>query len=315
MLSSVVFGETVVVDDHFDDGAIGSNTTGVGEGFNVVAGLVNSTVTEADSKVTLNGPTHGGSRCSITSKDGAVLGGVLSRFEFLGVRFAVGNTGTGATARNCIGVKQGNDAWDFDDGLPTGFWVQFENTSLTTADGSGGWNGTSVLFYEANDNTKTVLATWTFNTLNWNTGTQNLTPILDIILDLGPDGYELTIEGDTVTLLSGSLSGSFPEGFTNEVTEGCATAYIQSENPGINISIDRIIITEGVTSGPYDPTPEDGEPTAGEVFDLNTADVTLGWKGGKDPQDVYPIDPAIHGYYIYLLKLTDFLNIDLCGDQ
>jgi len=70
-----------------------------------------------------------------------------------------------------------------------------------------------------------------------------------------------------------------------------------------------------VTSGPYDPTPEDGEPTAGEVFDLNTADVTLGWKGGKDPQDVYPIDPAIHGYYIYLLKLTDFLNIDLCGDQ
>jgi hypothetical protein len=246
MLSPLALG-AVNVDDHFDDGVVDTNTGGIGTGFNFWDIGWNATVTEADSKIILNGPTHGGSRCSMTSKEGAVLGGGLSRFEFKGVSFAVGNTGTGATARNCIGVKQGNETWDFDGGLPTGFWVQFENTSLTTANGSGGWNGTSVLFYEAIDNTKTVLATWTFDTLNWNAGTQNLTPILDITLDISADGYEMVIEGDTITLLSGSLAGTFAgAGFTNEVTEGFCDSLHPSENPGINILIDQIIITENV---------------------------------------------------------------------
>jgi len=54
---------------------------------------------------------------------------------------------------------------------------------------------------------------------------------------------------------------------------------------------------------PHDPTPEDGEPTAGVVYDMNTADVTLGWMAGIDPnpETGYLVDPAIHGYYIYLL--------------
>lgn len=259
LLSPLAFGE-VKVDDHFDDGVIGTNTTGVGTGFNNWDIGHGGVVTEADSNITLSGPTHGGSRCSITSKDGAALGSGISRFEFLGVSFAVGNSGTGATARNCVGVKQGDETWDYDTGLPTGFWVQFENDSLTIADGSGGWNGTSVLFYEAVDDTKTVLATWTFDTLNWNTGTRDFTPILDITLDITPDGYELVIEGDTITLLSGSLTGTFAAaGFTNEVTEGFATAYIQSENPGVNISIDRIVIDDNVPTKIMTVSPASGE--------------------------------------------------------
>ena len=233
-----------LVDDHFDDGAIGTNTTGIGTGFNYWDGQWNATVSEANSKVTLNNPVHGGSRCSITSKEGAAIGSGISRFEFRGVSFAVANnTTSGSTARNAVGVKQGNAAWDYDAGLPTGFWIQFENDSLTTAAGSGGWNGTSVLFYEANDNTKTVLATWTFDTLNWNTGIRNFTPVIDITLDISSDGYDLTIEGDTITLLSGSLAGTFASaGITNELTVSYASAYVQSENPNINISIDRIVV-------------------------------------------------------------------------
>jgi len=308
LLSSGVIGETIIVDDHFDDDVVDTNTKGIGTGFNYWDIGWSATVTEADSKVTLSGPVHGGSRCSTTSKEGAAMGTDISRFEFRGVSFAVGNSGTGSTARNCIGVKQGNEAWDYDAGLPTGFWIQFENTSLTTPDGAGGWNGTSVLFYEAGDNTKTVLATWKFDTLNWDSGTRNLTPVLDITLDLKADGYSLTIEGDTITLLSGSLSGSFAAvGITNELTVGYATAYIQSENPGINISIDRIVIKEGVTLwGPYNPVvlPENLDGSVGVLLPDEKAQITLSWMAGPDPDEErgYPVNPDILGHFIFLSK-------------
>ncbi|MEN6308399.1 MAG: LamG-like jellyroll fold domain-containing protein [Anaerohalosphaeraceae bacterium] len=268
VLSPLALGD-VKVDDHFDDGVIGTNPTGIGTGFNYWDGQWSATVTEADSKVLLNNPVHGGSRCSIASKDGAALGNGLSRFEFRGVSFAVANnTTSGSTARNIIGVEGSSLAFDYDNGLPTGFWIQFENNSLTAAGGGGGWNGTSVLFYEANDDTKKVLATWTFDTLNWNTGTRDFTPVLDITLDISPDGYELTIEGDTITLLSGSLAGSFAAaGFTSELTEGYAASFIQSENPNVSISFDRIIVTEDVPIALNKPA--NGEPYAPINQDLS----------------------------------------------
>ena len=34
LLSSGVIGETIVVDDHFDDGVVGTNEHGIGKGFN-----------------------------------------------------------------------------------------------------------------------------------------------------------------------------------------------------------------------------------------------------------------------------------------
>ncbi|HEU19424.1 MAG TPA: hypothetical protein ENO00_08640, partial [Deltaproteobacteria bacterium] len=308
LLSSGVIGETIIVDDHFDDDVVDTNTHGIGSGFNYWNIGWDGVVTEADSKVTLTVPVHGGSRCSITSKEGAALGEGISRFEFIGVSFAVGNSpdgGPGGPGRNCVGVKQGNETWDFDEGLPTGFWIQFENDSLTNLTGDGSWNGTSVLFYEANDDTKTVLATWTFDTLNWSSGTRNFEPVLDITLDISPDGYELVIEGDTITLLSGSLSGSFADaGFTNEVTEGFATAYAQSENPGINISIDRIVIKEDVRmGGPYNPQvlPENPEGSVGVLINNEQAEVTLSWMAGEDPDEErgYPVNPDILGHYIF----------------
>jgi len=286
MLSPAVLGD-IIVDDHFDDGDIETNTTGIGTGFNYWDVGWSGNVTEADSKVILNGPVHGGSRASIASKEGATLGADICRFEFQGVSFAVGNTGTGTTARDCVGVKEGNEAWDYDEGLPTGFWIQFENTSLTANDASA-WNGTSVLFYESSTDVKTVLATWEFDTLNWddnNAGTMDLTPILNIILDLGPTGYSLTIEGDTISNVTGSLSGTYAAaGITNELSTGYATAYIQSESPGIDILIDQIVIMEGAP-GPElasVPSPDD------EAVDI-LRDVTLSWTPGifADTHNVY----------------------------
>jgi len=282
MLSPVALGETVIVDDHFDDGDVTTNTTGIGTGFNYWDIGWEGNVTEADSKVTLNGPTHGGSRCSIVSKEGAGIGSGISRFKFQDVSFAVGNTSAGATARDCVGVKEGNETWDYDTGLPTGFWIQFENTSLTTSDGTGGWNGTSVLFYESSTDVKTVLATWSFDTLNWYPGAQNLAPVLDLTLDISSTSYSLTIGGDSITLLSGAMSGNLP--FANELTTGYASAYIQSENPGIDILIDQIIIMEDVAPPVLAslPSPID------EGTDVRR-DVVLSWTPGiyADTHNVY----------------------------
>ena len=288
------YADVVVVDDHFDDNVVTTNTTGIGSGFNSWDIGAGGNVTEADSKVKLNGPTHGGSRCSIASKEGAAIGSGTSRFEFRGVSFAVGNESTGGTARDCIGVKEGNAAWDYDGGLPTGFWIEFEGVSLTTADGTGTWNGTSVLFYESSADVKTVLATWSFDTLNWDSGTRDLTPVLDITLDLTGTSYSLTIEGDTITLLSGSLAGTFT--FSNELTVGYATAYIQSEKPGIDILIDQIILAENVTTGgtsPYDPAalPQNPDGTVGNLDGLDVTNVELTFKAGADPN--YPDNGSI----------------------
>jgi len=279
MLSPAVLGD-VIVDDHFDDGVIGTNTTGIGTGFNSWDIGWSGNVTEANSRVTLNGPVHGGSRASMTSKDGAGIGPGISRFEFRDVSFAVGNTSSGTTARDCVGVKDGDAAWDYDQGLPTGFWIQFENTALTTPTGAGGWDGTSVLFYESSTDGKTVLATWSFDTLNWYPGARNLTPVLDVTLDITSTSYSLTIEGDSITLLSGAMSGTF----ANELTTGYATAYIQSENPGIDILMDQIVITEDAPAPVLArlPRPEDGETDV-------LRDAPLSWTPGPfaSTHDVY----------------------------
>ena len=67
--------------------------------------------------------------------------------------------------------------------------------------------------------------------------------------------------------------------------------------------MDDLVIFQGeeILSSPHDPTPEDGEPRAGEWVNPTQANVTLGWMAGADPAGDYPVDPAIHGYYIYLL--------------
>jgi hypothetical protein len=282
MVSPAVLGK-IIVDDHFDDDMIGTNIKGTGSGFNSWDIGWSGNVTEANSKVTLNGPVHGGSRSSIASKEGANIGSGISRFEFKGVSFAVGNTNPGTCARDCIGVKEGDAAWDFDEGLPTGFWIQLENTSLSLASdpgSAGGWNGTSVLFYESSTDVKTVLATWSFDTLNWYPGAQNLAPVLDLTLDISSTGYSLTIEGDSITLLSGAMSGTF----ANELTTGYASAYQQSENPGIDILIDQIVITQDAPApvAASHPNPGDGEE---DVF----KDVILSWMPGlfASTHDVY----------------------------
>ncbi len=247
LFSSVVTGETVIVDDHFDDGSVGTNTAGIGSGFNFDGPSESGSIVKFT-----NG--YGWDQHRITSKDGAAIGGSVTRFEFRGVSFAKNPTNphTGSTDRLYLGVK-GSDVANSMQGNPdAGFWIQIESDSVATGGGNGSWTGTSTLFYESSADVSTKLVSWTFDTLNWddnNAATMNFTPVLDIILDLGPAGYSLVIEGDTINILTGSMSGSYAAaGITNELTTGYAAVFTQSEAPGIDTFVDQIIVTEDASA-------------------------------------------------------------------
>jgi hypothetical protein len=286
MVPSAVLA-SVIVDDHFDDGVIGTNTTGIGTGFNTV-GLTGGSVTESDSSAHLINTTNGAARAGIASKEGASLAAGISRFEFRGVSFArnTGNTGTGSTGRTAVGVRGNGTAEDVDAGVATGFWIQFESGDIGETNAS--WSGTSTLFYESSTHVKTVLATWKFDTLNWddnNSATMNFTPVLDVTLDLSPAGYSLTIKGDTISNVTGSLSGSYASaGITNELTTGHAFAFNQGEAPGLDMSVHQIVIMEDAPPPVLAslPNPEDDEKDV-------IRDVILRWTPGPfaSTHDVY----------------------------
>ncbi|MCE5185119.1 MAG: immunoglobulin domain-containing protein [Planctomycetaceae bacterium] len=267
---SVMTWATVTVDDHFSDAAIGTNTDGIGTGFNG-NGIWGGTVTESETTVTLASPTAGWERANIASKE-AVAISTPARYEFLGVKFAKNTSswGTGTTDRLYLGVRASNSTGDgsLGDGQSnpdTGFWIQMESDSVPAGAGDGSsWTGTSCLFYESASNVRTVLASWTFDTLNWddnNAGTMNFTPVLDITLQLSATGYSLTIAGDTISNVTGSLTGTYAAaGITNELTTGYAAAFVQGEAPSVNTSIDRIIVTENAVPSKIDiDQPETGE--------------------------------------------------------
>lgn len=198
MTTSVALAETVVVNDHFDDGVTTTNTNGIGS-FNAVSNHADAPISEANSLITIANNQLGWARASIASVEGAAIGEGISRFEFKGVSFAQGNSATwggGGTARLALSVKDNNVAEDLDGGLDTGFWIQIMNTSLTTSGLSGAWDGTSALIYNSSTDVKTVLATWTFDTLNWSWGTNgdsldatsDFSPVLNFTLDLTATG-------------------------------------------------------------------------------------------------------------------------------
>ncbi|MCE5185120.1 MAG: PEP-CTERM sorting domain-containing protein [Planctomycetaceae bacterium] len=252
MLSSGALGAMIIVDDHFNDGVIGTNTGGIGTGFNG-DGIWGGTVTESGTSVTLASGAAGWERANIASKEGALIG-ATARYEFLGVSFAKNATswGGGSTDRLYFGVRGSNSTGDGSlgdgqDNPDTGFWIQMESDSVPMGTGNGSWTGTSCLFYESASNVRTVLASWTFDTLNWddnNAGTMNFTPVLDVTLDLDATGYSLTIAGDTISNVTGLLANTYAAaGITNELTMGYAASFFQGEAPSVDTSIDRIVIS------------------------------------------------------------------------
>jgi PKD repeat protein len=124
-------------------------------------------------------------------------------------------------------------------------------------------NGTSSFVYNSASNVKTILATWTFDTLSLaDTGVTNVP--LDITIEVTATDWSIDILGDTADSgfpisFSGTHAGS---GITNSVDTGHAFAFNQSESPNLAMSIGYVeiatlasvgaVIDPSVTAG-YNP--------------------------------------------------------------
>jgi hypothetical protein len=240
-----------VIDDTFGDGNIGTNTDGIGTGFNSAVASNGASVTESGGLVTLTSPIHGAGRARIVSKETAdATGSETMRYEFQGVSFSdLVAGGTNGLARLFIGARQSGSLVDADSlgDLGHGFYVTIEDDSVPASGsfGQDGWSGTSSFFYLDESNTVTSLATWAFDTLDFTGGGSNYDPTLDITIDLTDDSWALTITGDTQgggSPISFSGTNSFGGDNNHGLWAGHAYVYNQTEDPDLAVSIDRIFV-------------------------------------------------------------------------
>lgn len=266
-------GAGVVVDDDFNDYAhmtntgngtttVFSNTNGIGNGFNVGT-WSGGVVLESGSVILFRCPNNGADRNALSSIDALPTTLAGSVYEFRGVRFAKDpnstTNSTGKTDRLYLGVADASDlniaGGGWQQNPPTGFYVQFESDSLTgSAQGNSGFNGRSSLFYKDTSGNRTTLATWTFDTLNFRnaltvgTNAFNYTPTLNVKLTFNDTGWGLSITGDTRDGGQAiNFTGNYLAAGINPLSAGHAVAFDQTENLGVDLSIDRILMNQSAT--------------------------------------------------------------------
>ncbi|QDS99573.1 PEP-CTERM sorting domain-containing protein [Adhaeretor mobilis] len=235
--------QLVIVNDTFDDGDLGTNATGTGDGLNTFVAGGGSAIDESGGSANMTLPTNGGRRANFTTKDGASVNStVVSTFEINEVNLPinVANTGTGNTDRLYFGVRANSSAADV--GNPQeGFWIQIESDSLVTGTGNGDFsNGISSLFYQNSAGARNQLASFTFDSMDFTLDAVSVTNPnpLSFVFELTADTYDVTIGGDTISNITGSLSGNFTHGMTT----GFASWAGQTENPGLDITVGEVVI-------------------------------------------------------------------------
>ncbi|MGJ8653632.1 MAG: carbohydrate-binding protein [Opitutaceae bacterium] len=241
LLALPVAHATLIVDDSFDDAAIGTNTSGVGTGFASGVGGSAASVTEAGGEVVLDSPINGGRRARIASNEAAnttTTGGATYLFEDVNFAVSADDSGDGATHRTYLGIRGTSGAADTGTNPGEGFYVEFGFGEL-----SGNAAGTSTFFYNDASNVKTTLASWTFDTLELlDSGVTNAE--LDVTINVNGSSWSLDILGDTRDGGSPiSFSGTHAaSSITNTVTTGYAFVLNQSESPNLELSLGRIEI-------------------------------------------------------------------------
>ncbi|MGJ8641602.1 MAG: alginate lyase family protein, partial [Opitutaceae bacterium] len=231
----------IIVDDSFDDGDIGTNTTGVGTGF-VSGEQSGGSVTEAGGFLVADSPTNGGRRARFASNESAntrTTGGAIYLFEDLNFSASADDSGDGSTHWTYLGIRGASGAANAGPNPGEGFYVEFGFGGV-----SGNAAGTSTFFYNDASNVKTTLASWTFDTLALlDTGVTNAE--LDITISVTGNDWSLDILGDTAGGSPISFSGTHAaSSITNTVTTGYAFLHNQSESPNLELSLGRVEITE-----------------------------------------------------------------------
>lgn len=270
MLSKSAHADFVFLDNDFNDATgitnsgeattVFSNTNGIGGGFNV-ATWSGGAIIESNSVIVTTSPHNGADRNGFSSVNGVSISSSGTRFEWKNVRFTQDPTSppntTGHTDRLYFGVASTNDLAVSSGGWqanppPGGFYVQIESDSVGAGTGgSSAFDENSVLFYRnaAGQYLSQPLAQWRFDNLRFASVTNggNYSPTLDVQLTLDGAHWSLTITGDTRDGGSPiSFSGNYSDLGINpgELTTAYVVGFDQTENPGIDMSIDRVIVSQ-----------------------------------------------------------------------
>ncbi|MGD9420477.1 MAG: carbohydrate-binding protein [Verrucomicrobiota bacterium JB025] len=233
----------IVVNDSFDDGAIGSNGSGLGSGFNSRVDGTAASVTETNGFAILDSPANGGRRAQISSKESAdttTTFGAVFLFEDVGFAISSDDSGDGTTHRTYLGLRGSNGLSNNSIGEPgQGFFVEFGFGDL-----SGNAAGTSTFFYNDASNNQTTLATWTFDTLSiLDSGVVNAE--LDVEITVSGTEWSIEVLGDTHSGGAAiSFSGTHADSsIAPDIATGFAYAANQSESPNLELSLGRVEIT------------------------------------------------------------------------
>jgi hypothetical protein len=228
----------VLLDDHFDDGVISTNTTGIGSGFTPLL-FAGGTVTESGTTATLTQSAQDFSQ--IVSNDavnafGALpastvwqlssTGGLLDNPT--GNRRVVLGLQTGATAAGALFLPLGNNA------NQAGLWVYLTNAvNGEPSDAPPGPHGN--LIFVSGTGAGTSLAKWDWQTYNMNT-----VPDITVTLNTTSTTYDLLLS-QSVTNLVGSLSGALPSAAPATVRVGIFGQIGGGTTTGTT-AVDRITI-------------------------------------------------------------------------
>ena len=282
---SIATGQ-IIISDEFNDGDLTTNTSGTGNGFEVLSFNGGQTPTESDGIAFLDPApegANGGHRHQINSLDSFdAASSTPIRTTFVVNDFSRSETFDGQTTRLFVGLSQGTgsvgNAGVTEDAVD-GLWISFQSREDT----NGADNGQGALFYiDGTDVTPLGTWTWDQSLVVWDADSDlrsdriatDLQSPLTCVLTVAADSYELSFSAATGTVPA-TVSGTFSElGLTNDLTTATATAASQTDLRGLfslgSVTVEQV--SDGVLFGDFDGDMDvDCDDLDGYIGNLDTA--------------------------------------------
>lgn len=282
---SIATGQ-IIISDEFNDGDLTTNTSGTGNGFEVLSFNGGQTPTESDGIAFLDPApegANGGHRHQINSLDSFdAASSTPIRTTFVVNDFGRSETFDGETTRLFVGLSQGTgsvgNAGVTEDAVD-GLWISFQSREDT----NGADNGQGALFYiDGTDVTPLGTWTWDQSLVVWDADSDlrsdriatDLQSPLTCVLTVAADSYELSFSAATGTVPA-TVSGTFSElGLTNDLTTATATAASQTDLRGLfslgSVTVEQV--SDGVLFGDFDGDMDvDCDDLDGYIGNLDTA--------------------------------------------
>ncbi|MCP4613935.1 MAG: hypothetical protein GY845_35050 [Planctomycetes bacterium] len=294
MLSSAasVSASTFILDE-FDDGDIATNTSDVGDGFEINEGGIGG-VTEADDLATILGGDSGANRNQMGSKDSFSANGSPVFGIFTVTDMYRTNSADNGTARFYVGFSDTlpNAQGPLQTSSVNGLWIVIHGRYTYT--GVDTWNTGDGGLVHVSNGVRTALAQWTWDSSVFTFDTASnlrsdrvaldmIASDLTFVLSSDAAGYSLTISSkDGTAVLPEPMIGTWAEaGVTNDLSQVYASAWTQGASPDnpMGLVLDRIVVNdEGWAESPKFPHARSPKPKDGALLEDTWAN--LSWRAG-----------------------------------